>query len=132
MKRITQDDLLQLSQRHGFVSFADMCDNVEECSNKDFLAIDLMQLEKRIRQQISPDKANLPPRNGLADVQVDATGLPDLHDLIKTVVRMIVKLLVGYDAEEQQFLRDRALDIEAKHVHENHHRARMISALRKR
>lgn len=132
MKRITQDDLLQLSQRHGFTSFTDMCDNVDACDDKEALAIDLMQLEGLIKEPLSGGKGELPPRNGLADVQVDATGLPHLHDLVLTVSRLIVKLLFGYDTDEIQFLRDRALDIESKNVHENHHPAQMINSLRRR
>lgn len=131
MKRVTKDDLLRLSQKHGFSSFADMCEHVETCHEKEALAIDLMRLENLIKEPLSQEKAELPMRNGLADVPVDASGLPQLNDLILTIARLIVRLLFGYTADEIQFLRDRALDIEAKHVHENHYRAQMVSGLRR-
>jgi len=124
MKRITESDLDALAQSHGFKDFQEMSDNLDSCADKESLAIDLIRIENLIKEPVTNEEANLPPRNGLADVQVDATGLPDLHDLVQTVSRLIVKLLIGYDADEIQFLRDRAYDIEAKHVHETHHRTR--------
>jgi hypothetical protein len=129
MKRITQTDIDQLAQRHGFADFRELNDHVEACSDRESLAIDLLRLEGQIKGLITSQQASLPPRNGLADVEVDDTGLPHLNDLVLTVSRLIVKLLFGYEAEEIQFLRDRALDIEAKHIHEAHHRNRMLSSL---
>lgn len=129
MKRITQADIDQLAQRHGFEDFQDLSNNAESCSDKSELAIDLIRLRGQLKEVMAQEPSALPQRNGLADVEVDATGLPHLKDLVLTVSRLIVKLLFGYDADEIQFLHDRAFDIEAKHAHEAHSRAPKVSGL---
>lgn len=127
MKRITQASLDELAQRHGFKVFQDLCQNLESSTDPESLAIDLIRLNDQLKQLMSIDQARLPSRNGLADIEVDATGLPHLNDLVLTVSRLIVKLLLGYDSDEVQFLRDRAIDIEAKHAHEAYQRNRKAS-----
>ncbi|WP_066704913.1 hypothetical protein [Curvibacter delicatus] len=124
MKRITKADIDQLAQRHGFEDFQDLSNNVKSCSDNSELAIDLMRLRGQLKEVMAQEPAALPQRNGLADVEVDATGLPHLNDLVLTVSRLIAKLLFGYTEDEIRFINDRALDIDAKHAHEAHHRAR--------
>jgi len=124
MKRITQADIDQLAQRHGFEDFQDLSDNVESCSDKSELAVDLIRLRGQLKEVMAQEPSALPQRNGLADVEVDATGLPHLKDLVLTVSRLIAKLLFGYTEDEIRFINDRALDIDAKHAHDAHHQAR--------
>ena len=126
MKRITKASLDRLAKGQGFQHFQEMLDRLNACADDQALAIDLVKLQHQLKQPIADEATGLPPRNGLADIEVDASGLPQTNDLVLTVSRMIVKLLFGYTAEEMQFLYDRALDIEAKQICENYHRSRRV------
>ncbi|MBC7216464.1 MAG: hypothetical protein H5U28_14905 [Burkholderiaceae bacterium] len=127
MKRITKASLDRLAKGQGFQHFQEMLDRLNACADDQALAIDLVKLQHQLKQPIADEATGLPPRSGLADVEVDASGLPQINDLVLTVSRMIVKLLFGYTADEMQFLYDRELDIEAKEAHENYHRSRRVS-----
>ena len=127
MKRVTKASLDGLAQGQGFRNFQQMLDRLNSCAADQALAIDLIRLQHQLKQPIADEATGLPPRNGLADVEVDASGLPQINDLVLTVSRILVKLLFGYTADEMQFIYDRALDVEAKEAHENYHRSRRVS-----
>lgn len=97
-----ENALERLAAAHGYPSYTAM---------RQRLAHEGARLNARSRDRLLRDLRRLAPdveRVQQALPATDATGLVAIHDLVKSVARLIRVLLVGYTEEEMHELADRA------------------------